>query len=109
MAIFPSVKTNLIVKVQCKEKARDIFRRTGVNITTDRKRYLGGAIGTRSFTEDFLKSRVKEWLKEVEQLSQNCKITTALCFRWLHPRFGWSLDLSLQVVRSIWKTAATTR
>ena len=52
---FPnSVKTNLIVKAQHEQKARAVFQGTEVNITVDGKRYLGGAIGTRMFTEDFL-------------------------------------------------------
>ena len=59
MAIFPSVKTNLIVKVQYEEKARDIFQRTEVNILVDGKRYLSGAIGTRTFNENFLNSGCK--------------------------------------------------
>ena len=66
---FPnSVKTNLIVKAEHEQKARDVFQGTEVNITVDGKRYL--AIGTRMFTEDFFKSRVHEWVKEVERLSQ---------------------------------------
>ena len=68
--IFSSVKTNLIVMAQHEQKARDVFQGTEVNITVDGKRYLGGAIGTRAFTEDFFKSRVQEWVKEVERLSQ---------------------------------------
>ena len=68
---FPnSFKTNLIVKAQHEQKARDVFQEIEINITVDEKRYLGGAIVTRMFTEDFFKSRVQEWVKEVERLSQ---------------------------------------
>ena len=68
---FPnSVKTNLIVKAQHEQKARDVFQGTEVNITVDGKWYLGGAIGTHMFTEDVFKSNVQEWVKEVERLPQ---------------------------------------
>ena len=42
-------KTHLIVKEQFREKAKDIFSDTNINVTVEGKRHLGAAIGSRQF------------------------------------------------------------
>ena len=70
---FPNaLKTNLIVKEDKRAEATDIFKDTSINICTG-KRYLGGALGTDDFGEQFLKDKVNGWIKEVKVLAQVAK------------------------------------
>ena len=47
-------KTWLIVKPEHQQSTEQLFRDTGVNITLEGKRYLGAAIGQKSFVEDYM-------------------------------------------------------
>ena len=62
-------KTWLIVKEHNLTEATELFRNTGVSITTEGKRHLGAAIGTRNFVEEYMQQRVATWVLEVEHLS----------------------------------------
>ena len=42
---------------------------TGINITTEGKRHIGAAIGSCSFTKEFVSRKVHEWSEEVRQLA----------------------------------------
>ena len=64
-----ALKTWLIVKEGHYENALSIFKQTNVNITKEGQRQLGGAIGTRSFVEQYVKNKVTQWVKEIEKLS----------------------------------------
>ena len=45
------------------------FRESGIAITKEGRRYLGGAIGTRTFVETYAKEKISEWTQQVECLS----------------------------------------
>lgn len=62
-------KTWLIVKEGKMEAASAVFKETGINITSEGRRHLGAALGTRSFAEVYVKEKVTDWVKEIEQLS----------------------------------------
>ncbi len=67
---FPNAsKTWLIVKDGQLEKAKTTFLGTDVNTTEEGKRYLGSAIGKRSFLETYVKQKVDTWVEELERLS----------------------------------------
>ena len=71
---FPnSRKTVLIVKESFHSKAKDIFGDTGVIITTQGQKHLGAAIGSDEFKDKFVTDLVKNWVKEVETLSEIAK------------------------------------
>ena len=63
-------KTVLIVKEQFLEKAREQFANTGIEISTDGKRHLGAAIGSRLSVEEYVRSKVSKWVAEIGQLAQ---------------------------------------
>ena len=46
-------KTHIVVKADHFEKARELFKGTGINITTEGKRHLGAAIDSRSYTVEW--------------------------------------------------------
>ena len=41
----------------------------GVNVTTEGKRHLGAAIGSHSFTEEYVSRKVQVWSEEVQRLA----------------------------------------
>ena len=71
---FPNgSKTHLLVKPDAVERARALFKDTGINICTEGKRYLGGAIGGTPFLNQFANRKVQEWANELRTLSTFAK------------------------------------
>lgn len=67
---FPNPnKSWLIVKEDRYEEAKEKFRNSGLNITSDGRRHLGSTVGTDTFTEAFVRSKVVDWVQEIEELS----------------------------------------
>jgi hypothetical protein len=95
---FPnSKKTWLVIKPQYIVEAEVVFSGTGINITSEGpaggQRYLGAALGTPTFIEDYVTNKVKNWVDELEKLSDLAKMepqlaysayTTGLCKRWAY-------------------------
>ena len=69
-----SKKTWLIVKEKNLPLAMELFSDSGVNITTEEKRHLGAAIGTRPFVESYMQNKVKEWSSAIHKLAATAKI-----------------------------------
>ena len=66
-------KTHLVVKA---EHARELFAGTGItgiNVTTEGKPHLGAAIGSRSYTVEYVADKVKKWSEEIRQLATIAK------------------------------------
>ena len=61
-------KTWLVTKNIHHSYATTIFNNTGVNITTDGKSHLGGALGTPDFTKSYVLQKVDLWLQELNNL-----------------------------------------
>ena len=79
------------MKAEHVEKARELFAGTGINVTTDGKRHLGAAIGSRSYTVEYVADKVKKWSEEIRQLATiakkqphaaYCAYTHGLSSRW---------------------------
>ena len=66
-------KSWLIVKEKDKKRAEELFRDTQINITTVGRKYLGGFIGSNEGTESYVGDLVKEWVEELETLSNIAK------------------------------------
>ena len=67
------MKSYLLVKSNCLEEARTMFGDYEINITDEGRNYLGATIGTREYTEDYCRSKVAEWMDEIEVLSEIAK------------------------------------
>ena len=63
-------KTYLVVKPEHEETAREAFADTDVNITTQGKRHLGAALGSKTFTEEYVSQKVQEWTRQILKLSE---------------------------------------
>ena len=64
-----SSKTYLVVREEHKESASQAFTDTGVNVISEGKRHLGAAIGSHSFTVEYVSRKVQEWSEEVQRLA----------------------------------------
>ena len=65
-----AIKTFLVVKSDRRERAVNVFESTAVQITTEGRRYLGGALGTEKFVQDFIADKVSDWTSEVRRLAK---------------------------------------
>ena len=64
-------KTHVLAKLEhTTEAAKEIFNGTGITISSEGKRYLGGAMGTTSFLHQYMERKVNGWVKEIEKLSK---------------------------------------
>ena len=66
-----------------------LFLNEGIQITLQGRRHLGAALGSTSFTEDYVTSKVTGWVKEVEKLasiapSQLHAFTHGLSEKWTY-------------------------
>ena len=61
-------KTFLLVKKDFEEPAKLIFAGTEVRITMHGKRHLGTALGSPSFTEEYVTDKVQGWVNEIKNL-----------------------------------------
>lgn len=54
----------LVVKPEKLKEVNDVFAETRINITTKWRKHLGAALGQRSYLEDYVCSKVKEWISD---------------------------------------------
>ena len=66
-------KTWLVVKADSEHRAEESFQHTGIMITSQGSRFLGAALGTRSFVEKFVCDKVAGWVTKVKNLSVMAK------------------------------------
>ena len=51
-------------------KAKNSFSDTGINITNEGRRHLGGVIGSSENKNTYINNKIDEWCKEIEVLSK---------------------------------------
>ena len=59
-----------MVKPEFENVAKDAFAGTDVRITTHGKRHLGAAIGSKTFTEEYVGNKVHEWTNDIMNLAR---------------------------------------
>ena len=78
---FPlPTKTVLIVKKEHEEKARKIFDKTGICITTEGERLMGAVIGSYEFKINYVQNKVAKWVQDVETLCEIAKDEPQLAY-----------------------------
>ena len=66
LGYFPNAKKCwLITKPEKEEEARAVFGATAINITTERHKHLGAALGSRSYFEEYVGENVDDWVSQV--------------------------------------------
>ena len=49
-------------------RTTEIFSETTINITTEGRKHLGAALGSRDFFEEYVDEKVEEWVAQVTRL-----------------------------------------
>ena len=71
LGYFPNPpKWWLIVKPEKEQATKEIFTETAINITTEGRKYLGAALGSRDFLEEYVGEKVEEWVAQVSRLAE---------------------------------------
>ena len=71
LGYFPKPrKCWLIVKPEKEQAAKKIFSETAINITTEVRKHLGAALGSREFNEEYFGKKVEEWVAQVTRLAE---------------------------------------
>ena len=74
LGYFPKAsKSWLVVKQEKLEEAERMFAGTGINITTEGRKYLGGYVGSREGAVKYVQGLVKNWLTQLEELTKIAK------------------------------------
>ena len=60
----------LIVKPEKERPAKEIFSETNINITTEGRKHLGAALGSRAFFEEYVDEKIEEWVAQVTRLAE---------------------------------------
>ena len=63
-------KIYLVVKEEYETSAIQAFADTGIHVTSQGKRHLGAAVGSKTFTEEYVNGKVQAWTKEIKRLAE---------------------------------------
>ena len=71
---FPnSIKSWLIIKENMMENAKQLFKNSGIKLTSSGKRHLGTVIGSTDFPRMYVSDIIENWTKKIELLSDIAK------------------------------------
>jgi len=70
----------LISKPKKVEADRVIFEGTAINISTQGQRYLGAALGSREYQEEYVGSKVEDWVSQVAKLAEFAMSQPKACY-----------------------------
>ena len=79
-----SKKCWLVVKPEKEGRAKEMFAGTGINITTEGRKHLGAALGSRSCLEQYLGGKVEDWVGEVTRLGEFARVSHKLVTQHSH-------------------------
>ena len=86
-------KTWLVTKPSFLTKATAVFSNTDVKVTSEGRPHLGAALGTREYTENYVRTKVTEWSEELVTLaiiaktqphSAHAAFTHGMTSKWLY-------------------------
>ena len=59
-----------MVKEEHEKSTEEVFGDTDIHITTHGKRHLGAALGSNTFTEEYVNDKVQGWTKDIMNLAE---------------------------------------
>ena len=78
---FPNPsKTWLVIKQSHFDEESNMFAWSGVNVTLDGRPYLGTAIGSNDYVEEYVNSKVRAWSSSINILSDMAKLLPQAAF-----------------------------
>ena len=83
----------IIAKPNKKDSVKEIFKETIINIAVKAKIYLVAAISSREYQEDYICTKVSDWVSEVVQLEKFAQTRSTGMLCCFHHRLKTSVDL----------------
>ena len=81
LGYYPNAKKCwLISKPEKVEHARVIFEGTAINISTQGQKHLGAALGSREYLEEYVGSKVEDWISQVVKLAEFAMSQPQACY-----------------------------
>ena len=81
LGYYPNAKKFwLITKPEKVDHARVIFEGTAINISTQGQKYLGAALGSREYLEEYVGSKVEDWISQVVKLAEFAMSQPQACY-----------------------------
>ena len=99
-------KSWLVVKEEKFAKANEIFCGTGIQITTEGRKYLGGFIGTEEGKVRYVKNLVDDWCNQLLKLSEIAKSEPQAAYSAFTAGFKHKLTYFIRTIPDI-KTLLT--
>ena len=62
------------------EHARVIFEGTAINMSTQGQKHLGAALGSREYLEEYVGSKVEDWISQVVKLAEFAMSQPQACY-----------------------------
>ena len=74
LGYFPKAsKSWLTVKPEYLESAKEMFSKTGINITDHGRKHLGAVIGSEEYKKEYVTEKVKQWIESIQILTNIAK------------------------------------
>ena len=81
LGYYPNAKKCcLITKPEKMESARVIFEGTAIIISTQGQRHIGAALGPREYLEEYVGSKVEDWVSQVVKLAEFAMSQPQACY-----------------------------
>ena len=98
---FPKAeKSWLVVKAEHEVEAKNLFMDTGVKITTEGRKYLGGFVGTNEGRENYVNGLVEDWISQIEVLSEIAKCEPQAAYSAFTAGFKHKLTYFIRTTKS---------
>ena len=75
-----SKKCWLVVKPKKEGRAKEMFAGSGINITTEGRKHLGAALGSRSYLEQYVGGKVEGFGGRSDEVGGVCKISASASY-----------------------------
>ena len=73
-------KSWLIVKREHFDRAKEVFKDSGLRITIEGRRHLGATIGSKEYKTEYVENLIDTWINELNELSKIAKIEPHLAY-----------------------------
>ena len=81
LGYYPNAKKCwIITKPEKVGRARVIFEGTAINISTQGQKHLGSALGSREYLEEYVGSKVEDWISQVVKLAEFAMSQLQACY-----------------------------
>ena len=73
-------KSWLIVKPEYHEYAKEVFKHSGLKITTEGRRHLGAVVGADTYKTEYVNQLLDSWIEELKKLSEIAKFEPHIAY-----------------------------